>query len=320
MEMAEKRKLVSTSSSDMSFCDTDVPKKSTKKTVKKAKTAVNTNQPTLAAFKFDNTQLKKLGEGMMSAITNLESKMNCIDQKLSGMVTVESLNEKFSKMATKSDLVNATSEIVDKLNKKVDILETRIFDLEVTNDDLKRKVVSLESKVNRMEDIVKEVGYTAEKAEYGLNELEQYTRKSSIRIFGLHDDEKEKVENTCEKVCDLLKTKLEMEIANSDIDIAHRLGRFNNKKNRPVIVKFMCRRKKMECIANRYKLKGTRTVIKDDLTQINQNVLDVCNYDERIQKSWTDNGKLYVQLVLDNSIHRIHPGISIDNLIRNYKK
>lgn len=222
-------------------------------------------------------------------------------------------------MATKSDLANATSEIVNKLNEKVDTLENRVFELETTTDDLNRKVASLEKKIMQMEESISEIGYAAEKAEYGVNELEQYTRKSSVRIFGLPDERDEKYENTCDKIHSLLQSKLSMDIQNSDIDIAHRLGRFDSKKNRPVIVKFMSRRKKMECIANRYKLKGSPVVIKDDLTQENQYLLDTCRYDDRVHRSWTDNGKLYVQLVQDSSIHRIHPGSSIDTLVREHQ-
>ncbi|OWF36874.1 Protein unc-13-like C [Mizuhopecten yessoensis] len=318
--MAEKRKTISISSSDVSFQDNNASKKVNKKMVKKAKTTVISNQPTLTAFKMDNVQLKKFGEGMMRAMSSLESKVCCIDQKLSEMVTVESLNDKFSKMATKTDLEKATSEIVNRLNDKVDILENRVFDLETTNDELKKKVTRLENNMEKMKEAISEVGYAAEKAEYGVNEIGQYTRKSSVRIFGLEDDRDEKVENTCEKVNALLQSKLEMQIQNSDIDIAHRLGRFDSKKNRSIIVKFICRRKKNECIANRYKLKGTGIVIKDDLTQENQHLLDMCYYDDRVKQSWSDNGKMYAQLVHDNSIHRIYPGLSIDELVHNHQQ
>lgn len=316
--MADKRKTLSTSSSDRSFHHDgqDHSMRPTKKVVKKVKTGLNSCQPTLASFKFDNSHLKKFGEDMMKAISNLESKASCIDQKLSGMVTTETLNDKFSKMATKSDLAKATSEIVNKLNTKIENLESRVFDLENTNDDLTKKVQFLETKLSKLEDTVTEVGYTAEKADHDINNLEQYTRKSSIRIFGLNDDKDEKVEMTCQKVQELLQSKLQMNFQNSDIDIAHRLGRYDNKRNRPVIVKFMCRRKKMECIANRHKLSGSHIFIRDDLTKDNQYLMDICKYDDRIQKTWTDNGKIFAQLATDSSIHRIHPGICIDNLMK----
>lgn len=91
--MADKRKAISTSSSDRSFLDSQDPcVKPAKRTVKKAKTSLSSTQSTLSAFKLDSNQLKRFGEEMMKAITNLESKVCCVDQKLSGMVTMETLN------------------------------------------------------------------------------------------------------------------------------------------------------------------------------------------------------------------------------------
>lgn len=82
----------------------------------------------------------------------------------------------------------------------------------------------------------------------------------------MEDDASESIEQTCEKIQMLLVEKLELDIINSDIDVAHRIGKFDGHRQRPIIVKFMCRRKKIQCIQNRYKPKKTGIVIKDDLS------------------------------------------------------
>ena len=56
------------------------------------------------------------------------------------------------------------------------------------------------------------------------NDLEQYTRKSSVRIFELEDEKNEEIAITIAKVNNLLNDKLHMDTKESDINIAHRLG------------------------------------------------------------------------------------------------
>ena len=57
--------------------------------------------------------------------------------------------------------------------------------------------------------------------------MERYTRKSSIRITGLDDHDKdENIEESIKTVHKFLTKTIKMEIKESDINIAHRLGPF----------------------------------------------------------------------------------------------
>jgi len=82
----------------------------------------------------------------------------------------------------------------------------------------------------------------------GTNDPEQYTRKSSVRIFGIDDEKNEDIRTTITKVNHLLTTKLDMNIDESEINIAHRLWPFNSKKKRPIVVRFMSKQRKIETI------------------------------------------------------------------------
>ena len=65
-------------------------------------------------------------------------------------------------------------------------------------------------------------------------ELEQYTRKNSLRFSGLEECDNENPTDTVLKVCnDLIKLETPVEV--SDIDNAHRLG---DASPRAFIVKF----------------------------------------------------------------------------------
>ncbi|KAH3885326.1 hypothetical protein DPMN_009320 [Dreissena polymorpha] len=70
-----------------------------------------------------------------------------------------------------------------------------------------------------------------------LNELEQYSRRNNLRITGLQGDtEFQSSISVTEQVSSLLNTKLGLKVQKEDIDVAHRLGKFNRVKARPVIV------------------------------------------------------------------------------------
>lgn len=246
----------------------------------------------------------------------LKHQVGVIDNKISTLVTNEQLKESFKNMATKGDLTDAIDsakeELILIMSERIEKLESRVLDLEMKNDRMCNRMVQLERRMDGADESIGEVGFLAEKANYDINELEQYTRKSSIRIFGLEDEEDEEMKDTCEKVVGFLSEKVKMEIENEDIDIAHRLGKYRTTQSRPVIVKFMCRRKKLESIEKRTNLKGSKYVIRDDLTKENQYLVSMCQYDSRIQETKVQNGKILVRLKSDNSVIRVYPGFDFE--------
>ena len=76
------------------------------------------------------------------------------------------------------------------------------------------------------------------------NDLEQYTRSNNIRIYGIDDRNKdETAEETTGIVIKFCSDKLGIDLRDKDIDIAHRLEKFQTDGNRPVICRFVTRNK-----------------------------------------------------------------------------
>ena len=69
-------------------------------------------------------------------------------------------------------------------------LELRIFTLEVQNEKLEKENKRLQGKCSKLESDVSSAVFSSNLALTKLNDLEQYTRKSSIRIFGVSDKNK----------------------------------------------------------------------------------------------------------------------------------
>ena len=81
-----------------------------------------------------------------------------------------------------------------------------------------------------------------------------------------------------------------MDIAISDVSIAHRLGTFQPDRPRPIILKFVARTHKMQALMNRRKLKCTGEGISKDLTKENYIFWQKVKTHDNIEAAWTWDG------------------------------
>ena len=145
--------------------------------------------------------------------------------------------------------------------------------------------------------IIKELKEMLHSMNERLNDLEQYTRRNNIRIYGLNDrDKDESAQETTYAVLNFLREKLEIGLKPGDIDIAHRIGRFQSNWNRIVICCFVSRTQRNEVMKKRSALKGTQFVIKEDLTRRNAKLLEKTSELENVQSVWSDQGKIIALL------------------------
>lgn len=237
--------------------------------------------------------------------------MKQMNTNISKMATIDDLTSKLKSMVT-TDFLTMTiervkEEIRDIMNEKIEKLESRMFDIELCNDKLKEENTLLKEKIKQQEDRLDSLEDGLNLCFQEQNDLEQYTRKSSIRITGLQDLNKdEDIEQTIHIVNDFLKNTVKMNIEKNDINIAHRLGPFKQGQNRPVIVRFMSRKHKIEACRARKILKGTKYVIKEDLTQVNQKFLNDLYNTPNVETAWSHEGKIYVKLKESGRIQRVY--------------
>ncbi|OWF47502.1 hypothetical protein KP79_PYT26175 [Mizuhopecten yessoensis] len=180
-------------------------------------------------------------------------------KNLENTITKDYLNSIVAKLKDElqADIHRENEEIVHSLKGRINSLESE-------NEDLREKVTILEQRVTDSEEFISDLGQQH-------NDLEQHGRKNSIRINGLPDhSERESVEDCVSMIVDFVNNRLKVPLRSDDIDIAHRLGRFDNTKKRSVIVKFTNRRKKHEIIKARRTLKGSGFTVFEDVTKANQ--------------------------------------------------
>ena len=108
---------------------------------------------------------------------------------------------------------------------------------------------------------------------YEIDALEQYSRRETLRIHGLIENEGETNEELTEKLLTLCRDTGVGDIAASDISVCHRIGakRRNGRPvaNRPVLCKFVSRNIKTKVLKNKKNLAGKepydRVYVNEDL-------------------------------------------------------
>ena len=160
--------------------------------------------------------------------------------------------------------------VLCKMNSKLDSLNYAVNELTGTVFELKNeKNARMKTEIERLRKIeeeanrkLKEVQYQAALADQRSDAVEQYTRLTNVRFFNIEETEKwETAETSEDKVLAIICDKLELRhVKSEDIEIAHRVGKRNQKGARAVIVRFVSRKVKTEVFRNRKKNSWRRSV------------------------------------------------------------
>ena len=166
--------------------------------------------------------------------------------------------------------------------------------------------------------------------------LEQYGRRSSLRISGITEDQ----EDTTQAVVNLANKVLEVDppLQPQDIDVSHRLAKpryAREEEPRPIIVRFMTRTDRYKILANRKTLKDynkdrdVKIYVNEDLTKYRAQLFKtVRKLQSRklFKQVWTYNGNIKVttlrgevkSVATIEDIQTLLPSVDLNNLwIRN---
>lgn len=232
-----------------------------------------------------------------------------IDRSLKKLVSEDFVNQKFKSL--KEDLGKEIKVELDKVYEQIRKVKDTVKKSVSEIEELKNMQSDMEVKVSRVESDYKEIKkknleleellhereIRLKSHEIMINNLEQYTRRNSIRIYGLPDDKNESVEESREQVLKMCNDKLKIKLSQVEIDIAHRLGKFTPDGNRPIICKFTSRMRKRSIISVRKLLKGTSIVIREDLTTKTVKLLEKLSARDDVSNVWSDEGKIIALLL-----------------------
>ena len=166
-------------------------------------------------------------------------------------------------------------------------LESAVMDLGIDNNNKSCQIDSLNSQLKVKSNVITEL-------QSNIRHLEQYSRRNSIRIFGVKETAKE---NTDEIAIDVAK-KIGIDLHVNDIDRSHRTGKHpeDKSKSRGIIVKLCSYRIRQRLITNRRKLKNSGIAIHEDLTVANFELLRVTQTHKKVIAAWTLDGRIIALL------------------------
>ena len=134
------------------------------------------------------------------------------------------------------------------------------------------------------------------KVAIGLDDLEQYGRRCSLRFFGVPLSENER-ENTDKKIVDICHDMLDVDLSEQDIQRSHILGKYSPQSNQ-IIVRFKSYKTKVDIYKQKKKLKGHSIFMSEDLTKRNHAIvrkLAELKKENKIDSFWTIDTKIYAR-------------------------
>ena len=142
---------------------------------------------------------------------------------------------------------------------------------------------------------------------YENDRLQQYSRRESVRIFGIRQAEGETAEQVEQKALGVFR-EAGADVKEEDIAAVHRVGKVG-RGLRPILVKFVSRRKRREVMEKKKSLKGKdgyqKVYINDDLTPLRAKLLALVKRLDNVDKAWTVGGSIHCT-------KKVPPGLALE--------
>ena len=178
---------------------------------------------------------------------------------------------------------------------KEDVMDPQIKQKNGEIKTLRNEISLRDQQIESLQDTVTELESSVGKLTKGLNDLEQYGRRQSIRLNNVNlqgDSECEAV------VLGILNKALPLgeKLNPEEIERCHPIGKLNSKNNRQVIVKFRAYKTKARVYDSRFNLHNV--YMTEDFTPSNQKIINKLmqlKKSKHIKKYWSYDGKIYAK-------------------------
>ena len=164
-----------------------------------------------------------MSQGILSKIL---ARLDIMDTKLGQLDTIQ------------SQLTKVTVD-VSTMSTKVLGMEKQLTDLEASRNFDTQTLDSIQGKQNEIDKMLKKIQKVEEEQKEKLLDLQCREMRDNLIFYGI-DEEKDETDKDCiNKVLNLVEEKLKVPFAKQiPIHRAHRMGRFQRNKTRPIVAKF----------------------------------------------------------------------------------
>lgn len=209
-------------------------------------------------------------------------------------------------------------EIKTTLQENVERIEGKMFDLEQKNDNLEKELKLQISKQKENEDTIKQLSAKCKTLESRMVDIEQYSRRENIKIFGLVENDGEDLK---QKVVKLIQDQMKVQtFQESDIQVVHRLNTKSEASMvngaRPVIVKLRSRDMKTTVMKARRNLKGSSIFVNDHLCKEVNALFNRVRRHRLVESAWSWDGVIFIK-DKEGSTHRINFGQTVEDLLHD---
>lgn len=194
-------------------------------------------------------------------------------------------------MAEKPTTRSANLQIDDALIQRV-VDKLPSSSIIVQSDNIKELLAPLREEVAQSKNKISQLKQIND-------DLEQYTRQNSLRIYGVPEQQGENTDLTVIQIC---REKLKINLTLDMIDVSHRLPGKEG-VHKPIIVKFVSRNTKKSIYNKKRMLKNSKIVIAEDLTKRRNQLLKEAKRRLGHKNAWSSDCKIFVKY--NNDIKRI---------------
>lgn len=181
---------------------------------------------------------------------------------------------------------------------------------DIISTSLKNEIVSLRKELKEKDSVIEDLKEQIVTLETETDNLQQYSRRNSIRITGITETE---YEDPVERSLALFNETLEVQppIQISDVDRIHRVGPKAPMKSRQMLVKFSTYLARKRVMDARKSLENSSIWLNEDLTRRRSHICWMARTmkkEKKIQGVWTVDGNILVKnnvnrVVMISSIH-----------------
>ena len=132
-------------------------------------------------------------------------------------------------------------------------------------------VETMKGEVKRVKEDMARLQARVQTQHFKQDRQEQYSRKDSVRIYGIQEPEKDHTRENTNDILAKLANDIGVNMTTADLSVSHRLGRRAQRgRPRTIIAKFVRRQCKMDVMRNKKRLRDfeiyENVFINDDLT------------------------------------------------------
>jgi len=244
---------------------------------------VDVNAPWSTMSGYNPDQLWSVRLESWSAITFMSTKIGCLglanpqyqfdqssllllggDVELNpGPVEREDLDALFQRLTM--EMATNTMKIREDINK----LNDRMMHVEQELSEIKKKSEAHEGWLDHMSDQTHELCRRVNELEKSIEDQEVHSRRDNVILYGIPESDHETAENSEKKFTEVVNSVLDDPLRENDVVRAHRIGRREDGKARPLIARLARSTVKHSILQRRKELKERHIGVSVDLT-VNQ--------------------------------------------------